>query len=131
MLERRPPLTTTVTENETKKSLSQSMQRIVNDCDCLKLLRFFGSHPNSRFNKLAVTHAVDENGSKQKIEKALAQLMEEKVVEVNIENDVCLYHLTREDTMRQTVVDLAELDWLQFQSMLRRYQAHSLTIVYA
>ena len=111
-------MTISATENKTRPTLNQFIIEMASDGYCLRLLRFFGLHPSSRFNKLAIIHAVDENGSKLNVEKALSQLIDERVVKINIENDISLYLLTRDEPIRHMVLELAELDWLQAQVLL-------------
>ena len=49
---------------------------------------------------------------------ALIELIDEGIVETGIENDPRLYSLTQDKPMRQLVLDLAKLDWRQWQMAL-------------
>ena len=109
---------TTITEINTRQSVSQFTNNVVRDRCCLGLLRFFGAHPNSRFSKLAIVHAIDENGSRTKVEMALIQLINEGIIKIDIENDMRLYLLTKDEPVRQLVLDLAKLEWRQWQMVL-------------
>jgi hypothetical protein len=109
---------TTITEINTRQSVSQFTNNMVGDRCCLGLLRFFGAHPNSRFSKLAIVHAIDENGSRIKVEMALIQLINEGIIKIDIENDMRLYLLTKDEPVRQLVLDLAKLEWRQWQMVL-------------
>jgi hypothetical protein len=109
---------TTITEINTRQSVSQFTNNMVYDRCCLGLLRFFGAHPNSRFSKLAIFHAIDENGSRTKVEMALIQLINEGIIKIDIENDMRLYLLTKDEPVRQLVLDMAKLDWRQWQMVV-------------
>ncbi len=105
-------------EIRTGQYQGQFVKRLVGDRCCLGLLRFFGAHPHGRFSELAVIHATDENGSRHATEKALAQLINEGVLKISIENSTCFYLLTGDEPIRQLVLDIAKLDWRQWQMWL-------------
>ncbi|OGO23834.1 MAG: hypothetical protein A2144_09355 [Chloroflexi bacterium RBG_16_50_9] len=110
---------TKIAENTVIKSLSHFRQNFVSyDHCCLELLRFFSAHPNSRFSKLAVIHAMEESDSSLAVKKALTKLIGEGVVKIIIENDSFLYFLTGDEPVRQLVLELAKLDWRRWQNML-------------
>lgn len=88
---------------------------------CLELLRFFGIHPNARFNRLAVIHTLSEGGSKLEVEKALAHLINKGVVESCVESNARLYTLTRDEAIRTQVVKLGKLEWPRWQLILRQF----------
>ncbi len=84
----------------------------------LELLRFFGSHPCARFSRLAIVHAL--SSTKVYIEGALKHLINKGVVRRYIENNVPFYSLTEDESLRSPVLELAKLDWFQWQLMLRQ-----------
>ena len=109
----------TITEINTRQSVSQfTKNHLAYDSSCLGILRFFGAHPNSRFSKLAIVHAIDENGSRTRVEMALMQLIDEGIIKTDNENDGRLYFLTKDEPVRQLVLELAKLDWRQWQMVL-------------
>jgi hypothetical protein len=87
---------------------------------CLELLRFFGAHPNTRFNRLAVIHVLSEEGSKLEVERALVHLTDKGVVKSCIESNAHLYILTKDEAIRRLVLELARLEWSQWQLILRQ-----------
>ncbi len=106
-------------ENTSRQSLSQIIKN--HECDhyCAELLRFFGAHPNTRFSKLAVVHALSENGSKLNIERALTDLTNKGVVKTYTQNKIHLYALAADELIHRLVSDLAKLDWHQFHAALQ------------
>ncbi len=87
---------TETTRQNTQLCLGQMVKKLINNHCCLTLLRFFVAHPNGRFSKLAIVHAIDDNHNKPEVEKSLMQMVDEGVLALKIENDVSFYMLTRE-----------------------------------
>ena len=102
------------------EKLYQFIKEYADDHCCLELLRFFGMYPHARFSRLALVHVLDVNGGRLYIERALRHLIDKGVVKTYIENNVCLYSLTRDESLRSLVSDLGKLDWRQWQFALRR-----------
>lgn len=98
--------------------LNKFMKNLLGDRCCLALLRFFGAHPNSRFSELAVIHAIDENGGRYRVEKALTHLVGEGILKTNTVNGTCFYLLTGDEVVRHVVLDMVKLDWRQWQMVL-------------
>ena len=109
---------TGVTRQTTQPCLGPLVKKLINNRCCLMLLRFFVAHPNGRFSKLAIVHAIDDNNSKTEVEKALRQMVDEGILMINIENDVSFYLLTREEPIRQSILEMAEFDWRHWQIVL-------------
>ena len=107
-----------VTKQKNQPYLGQLVKKLINNRCCLALLRFFVSHPKGRFSKLAIVHAIDDSDSKLEVEKALVQMVDEGILDMNIENDISFYLLTREATVRQIVLDMGEFDWRHWQLVL-------------
>jgi hypothetical protein len=107
-----------VTKQKNQLSLCQLMKKLISNRCCLALLRFFLAHPNGRFSRLAIVHAIDDNDSKLEVEKALMHLVDEGILMINIENDISFYLLTREEPVRQVVLEMAEFDWRHWQLVL-------------
>ena len=91
-----------------------------NDPYCLELIQFFGWHPDTRFNALAILHALDVSGERRYIEKALSKLVDKGVIKTYYENDIALYCLTDNKALRRDVLEIAGIDWSQWQIMLRQ-----------
>jgi hypothetical protein len=109
---------TEVTRQNARPCLGQQVKKLITDHCCLTLLRFFVAHPNGRFSKLAIVHAIDDNHNKPEVEKALMKMVDQGLLMINIENDVSFYLLTREDPMRQSILEMAEFDWRHWQLVL-------------
>ena len=86
----------------------------------LELLRFFGIHPSTRFNRLAIIYALSEGGGKLEVEKALVHLTEKGVVKSCIESNAQLYSLTGCEAIRRQVLKLSKLEWHQWQLILKQ-----------
>ncbi len=111
----------TIIEGVKQKSqtqLGQLMKSLISERCCLALIRFFIAHPNGRFSRLAIVHAVDDNNGKLEIEQSLSRMVEEGILNLNIENEVNFYLLTREEAVRNTVLEMAEFDWRHWQLVL-------------
>ena len=109
-----------VNEIAIAEKLCQSIKQYADDRYCLELLRFFGGYPHARFNELAVVHALNSNGGKSYTNRALRRLVDKGVVRISIDNNVPLYSLTEDESLRSLASDLAKLDWRQWQLVLRQ-----------
>jgi len=109
-----------VTKNKSGSYMGQLMKRLVGNRCCLGLLRFFAAHPNGRFSKLAIVHAIDEAGSRLEVERALAQMVDEGILKIVSENNVSFYHLTKEETMRRLVLNMTLFDWRDWQLVMEQ-----------
>jgi hypothetical protein len=112
----------TVIEVKKKKARSyieQLMQKFMSNQHCMGLLRFFAAHPNGRFSKLAIIHAIDEDCNRIEMGQALDDMVEEKVLDVSHENGVVLYVLTKEEALRRLVLNMAIFDWRDWQLVLQ------------
>ncbi|OGO01169.1 MAG: hypothetical protein A2Y90_02005 [Chloroflexi bacterium RBG_13_52_12] len=107
-----------VTKIKSQSYMGQLMKKFVSNRCCLGLLRFFAAHPDERFSKLAIVHAIDEDGSRLEVEKALAQMVEEKILKPSDENGISFYMLTKEEAMRKLVINMALFDWRDWQLVL-------------
>jgi hypothetical protein len=102
-----------------QEKLSQFIKEYTGDQYCLvELLRFLGQHPNTRFSRLVIVHAL--NSRRLYTEKTLKHLVSSGVVRTSVENNVPLYSLTEEESGRNWALDLAKFDWCQWQSLLKQ-----------
>ena len=99
--------------------LTQFIRGYAGDQYCLvELLRFLGRHPNTRFSRLVIVHALSSR--RLYTEKALKHLVSNGVVRTYVENNVPLYSLTKEEPRRNWALDLAKFDWCQWQLLLKQ-----------
>lgn len=112
-----------ITRKEPRLNANLLMKELISNRYCLGLLRFFVVHPNGRFNKLAIIHALDEDGTRLEIERDLADLVGDGVVKMTVENGACYYSLTCDEPTRHLVLNLAEFDWRQWQRLDHYYVA--------
>ncbi len=105
------------TRRENKPNTSHLLKELISNRYCQGLLRFFVVHPNGRFSKLAILHALDENGTRPEIENDLDKLARDGVIKESVENRTCYYMLTNEEPTRHLVLNLAEFDWHQWQRL--------------
>jgi hypothetical protein len=108
----------TSTEQNVQSYLSQLMKKLIRNHCCLALLRFFVVHPNGRFSLLAITHAIDDNGGKRETEVALKEMASDGIIQMDVENDINFFRLTRDEPIRQTILEMAEFDWRHWQMVL-------------
>jgi hypothetical protein len=97
------------------EELDQFLREYADSHYCVEVLRFFGKYPRARFSGLAVAHALNVNGGRLYVEKALRHLTDKGVVKTYIENNVHLYSLTEDESLSSLASDLAKLDWHQWQ----------------
>lgn len=98
--------------------MGQLMKKLVGNRCCLGLLRFFAAHPNGRFSKLAVIHAMDEDDNRPRIESAIEQMIDEGIIKSSDDKDITYYMLTKDETMRKLVINVALFDWRDWQMVL-------------
>ncbi len=84
----------------------------------LELLRFLGRHPNTRYSRQVIVHAM--NSRKLYTERAIRYLVAKGVLRAHIEKTVPFYSLTEEEPLRSIALDLARLDWCQWQLALKQ-----------
>ena len=119
-----PLSVTEVTRIQPRPNAIQLLKELMSNRHCQGLLRFFVVHPNGRFSKLAIIHAIDENGTRLERESALAILVNEGMVKTTIENGLYYYSLTSDEPSRHLVLNLAEFDWGQWQKLDHYYVAN-------
>jgi hypothetical protein len=85
---------------------------------CLELLRFFVTHPNTRFNRLAVIQSQNEN--EYEVERALTYLITEGIVKVAIENNIRFYSLTENESKRKSGIEMVKPGWHRWQLELTK-----------
>jgi hypothetical protein len=92
---------------------------IKNFCDdlcSLELLLFFSRHPNARFNRSALLHAVTTKRFDTGL--ALKKLIDHEVVTTYTENNVVLYALTKAEPTYTLARQLLTIDQSQWQVIL-------------
>lgn len=102
-------------EKQVKPESVNLMKSLIGSRSSLAVIRFFAEHPNGRFSKLAVIHALDETDRHRAIEEAMKDLISTGVLKTVWENTVCFYRLTRDEPVHGIVLRTAELDWHQWQ----------------
>ena len=100
------------------EKLCKLIKEYADDYDCIELLQFFGAHPLAKFNRLAVTHALNSNGSRLHTERALKHLVNKGLIRIHIGNNVPLYSLTEDEALRSLVLRLTDFDWQQQWQLL-------------
>ena len=109
------------TARETSKKFktpAQIINKYIDDCYCLELLRFFGTYPLAKFSELAIIHAQNDDSEKSRIRSALGRLVINRMVGVCIENGNHLYKLTDDESVHDSIVSLAKIEWHQWRKML-------------
>jgi len=102
-----------------QEKLCQFINEYEDDRYCLlELLRFWGRHPCTRFSQLVIIHALDSR--RPYVERALRYLINMGVVRTHIDNNLPVYSLTEEESLRSPVLNVAKLDWGQWQLVLGR-----------
>ncbi len=107
-----------VEDNRLEDRLCDFIKNFGDDLCSLELLLFFGRHPNVRFNRTAVLHAL--NTGRIDCGIALKRLVERRLVVTCAENGVSLYSLTKEEPTRSLVSELMKVDQRQWQNVLEQ-----------
>jgi hypothetical protein len=84
----------------------------------LELLRFFVTHPNTRFNRLAVIQS--QNESEYEVERALTCLITEGIVKVAIESNSRFYSLTENESKRKSGIEMVKPGWHHWQLEIKK-----------
>jgi predicted transcriptional regulator len=103
-----------------RNTVNQLLEKRSENRHYLELLRFFGAHPNTRFNRLAVIQSLNENDSEYDIERALVQLINKGVIKASNENNTRFYSLTEDESGRKWVMELVKLEWHNCQLAFRK-----------
>ncbi len=102
----------------TEEPCPSFIKEYADDYGCLEIIRFFGAYPRARFSRLAVVHALNVHGGRLYIERALKQLADKGIVRISTNNNILLYSLTEDESLRRPALALARLDWHQWQLAL-------------
>jgi hypothetical protein len=86
------------------------------DLNSLELLLFFSRHPNARFNRTAVIHAITSQQFDTGI--ALKRLIDKKIVITYFENGITLYALTKEEPSYSLATQMNTINQHQWQIVL-------------
>jgi hypothetical protein len=98
--------------------IEQLMQKFVRNRSCLGLLRFFASYPDGRFSKLAIIHAIDDECNRPEMDRALEEMVAEKILDISTDNGRKYYSLTQEEVLRRLVLNMAVFEWRDWQLIL-------------
>jgi hypothetical protein len=103
---------------------NQLKDKDIKNRHCLELLRFFVTHPNTRFNRLAVLQS--QNESEYEVERALTCLITEGIVKVAIENNLRFYSLTENESKRKSGIEMVKPGWHRWQLAFKNatFQPH-------
>jgi len=85
-----------------------------------ELLAFWGRHPNAKFSRYAICFALD--CGKLEANSALRALVDAGLVDNHTNNGLTLYSLTENEEKRRLVLELAVLDWDQWNTMIKRME---------
>jgi hypothetical protein len=113
-----PMMIIEVKKKSSRSYIEELMQKFVSNRSCLGLLRFFAAHPNGKFSKLAIIHAIDEECNRLEMEQALEEMVKEKILEISRDNGMVFYMLTGEEVLRRLVLNMTLFDWRDWQLVL-------------
>jgi hypothetical protein len=105
-----------VKDIDLKDDLCNFIKEFADDLYSLELLLFFSRHPNARFNRTAVLHAVITKQFDTGI--TLKKLIDKKLVVTYSENGITLYALTKEEPSHTTAAQLISIDQRQWQNIV-------------
>jgi hypothetical protein len=85
-----------------------------------ELLAFWGRHSDAKFSRRVICYALD--CSKLEAEGALRAMVDAGLVDNHTNNGLTLYSLTENEERRRLVLELAALDWDQWNTMIKRME---------
>jgi len=94
----------------TQEKTKNFVRKFGNDPYCLMLLRFFGAHPYTRFDRLAIIGTQSINGSESFLEKALGRLVDQGIVKECVENGFPIYSLAGDEMLSSLAMEVASRD---------------------
>ena len=92
-----------------------------------QLILFFAVHPHARFSELAIIHALNQNGGRNSLQKALSELVDKGVITKYNKNNVLLYSLPDNTSLQNLVLEFAGLDVRRQQLALEQSRSNSVT----
>ncbi len=102
-----------------EEQLTRYIKDYADDRYCLlELLRFLGKHPFTRFSRLAIVHAFKNQSVL--VSRGLKYLVDKELVTEEVENSIHLFSLTMTEQTRTWALELGQLDWNQWQSLIRQ-----------
>ena len=108
-----------VSKDKNSSYMGQLMKKFESNRCCVGLLRFFAAHPNGRFSKLAIVHAIiDEADGRWEVEQGLDHMVEENLLKTSTDNGICFYMLTKEETLRRLVLNMSLFELRDWQLVL-------------
>ncbi len=106
------------------EELHQFIKEYADDYYSVFLLLFFAAHPRARFNKLAITHALDRDNGGHYVHQALGKLVDKGVIDMRMDNNIPLYLLCDNTSIRSPVLQLGKLGMRQRQGLLKQVCPH-------
>jgi hypothetical protein len=107
-----------VKEIKIEDKLCIFIKNFCEDLCSLELLLFFSRHPNARFNRSAISHAVSSKRFDTGI--ALKKLLDSHVVVSYVENNLTLYALTKAEPEHSLACQLLNIDQGQWSFILEQ-----------
>jgi hypothetical protein len=98
------------------QKLCEFVKEFGDDLSSLEMLLFFGRHPNARFNRTAVIHALSSRRSDTG--RTLKNLIDKNFVTTHAEYGIMLYALTRQEPTRSLIIEMVNIDQHQWQILL-------------
>lgn len=98
--------------------LCEFIRAFSDDLNGLELVLFFGRHPNAKFNRTALLHALNVRQFDAGL--ALKKLVNRKIIETCSENGITLYSLTADESVRSLINSLVNLGQRQWQIILEQ-----------
>ena len=92
----------------------------LNNCYTQQLILFFTAHPHARFSELAIIHALNQNGGRNSLQKALRELVDKGVITTYNKNNVLFYSLLDDKSLQNLVLEFAGLDVQQQRLALKQ-----------
>lgn len=93
------------------------------DHHTLQVILFFADHPHAQFNELAIIHALNQDGGRRSLQKALKVLVDKGMIKALIVNNATVYSLP--ENMRSLASELARFDVHQRWLLQRQTCAES------
>ena len=105
-IEDRKSEATRASEDANSDVLSRFMAERRDDYYAWQLIVFFSEHPYVRFNRLAIIHALNQDGGRRYIQLALDELIDQGIIKIVTDGNLALYSLA--ENMRRLILKLTK-----------------------
>lgn len=110
-------------ETNISKESFYFIKQHINNRYGLQIVMFFADHPYAQFNELAIIHALNQEGGKVYLQRALSGLVDAGMIQTCVDNNIRIYSLSAR--MINLVLEIARLDLCHRQLLIKQVCSES------